>query len=88
MENPPLSSFIDGIGNGLGYSFVLIIVGVVRELLGSGSLFGIEILSKVSDGGWYTPNGLFLLAPSAFFIIGFIICAIRLYDSAQIEEDN
>ena len=86
MENPPLASFLDGFGNGLGYSFVLIIVGAIRELIGSGSLFGIVLFEKVTDGGWYTPNGLFLLAPSAFFIIGFIIWAIRAYDPSQIED--
>lgn len=86
MENPPWASLLDGIGNGLGYSFILIIVGVFRELLGSGSLFGQVLLVKVTDGGWYTPNGLFLLAPSAFFIIGFIIWAIRAYDPEQIED--
>ena len=86
MENPPMASFFDGLGNGLGYSFILIIVGFFRELLGSGSLFGTEIFHKVTEGGWYTPNGLFVLAPSAFFIIGFIIWLIRLYDPEQIEE--
>jgi len=70
MKNPPIPSFLDGIGNGLGYSFVLLVVGTIRELLGSGKLFGIEILPLVTEGGWYTPNGLLLLPPSAFFLIG------------------
>lgn len=86
MENPPRAAFLDGLGNGLGYSAVLIVVGVFRELLGSGTLLGITVFTKVTDGGWYTPNGLMLLAPSAFFIIGFIIWLIRLYDPSQIED--
>jgi Na+-transporting NADH:ubiquinone oxidoreductase subunit D len=73
MQNPPHMSFLDGVGNGLGYSFILICVAVVRELLGAGKLFGIEILPVVNAGGWYQPNGLLLLPPSAFFIIGLII---------------
>ena len=81
-------SLVDGIGNGLGYSFILVVVGVFRELFGSGKLFGYEILPIVTEGGWYEPNGMMLLAPSAFFIIGFIIWAIRTYDKSQIEEDN
>jgi Na+-transporting NADH:ubiquinone oxidoreductase subunit D len=87
MQNGPWASFVDGLGNGLGYSFILFAVGVIRELLGSGKLFGVEILKNVSEGGWYQPNGLMLLAPSAFFIIGFIIWGIRTYDKSQIEED-
>ena len=67
MKNPALPSFIDGIGNGLGYSLVLIFVAVIRELLGAGKLLGVEILPLVTDGGWYVPNGLMLLPPSAFF---------------------
>ena len=70
MKNSPGISFLDGIGNGLGYSVVLLVVAVVRELFGSGSILGITILLPVSDGGWYVPNGLMLLPPSAFFIIG------------------
>lgn len=85
MKSKPLPSFIDGIGNGLGYGFVLITVAFFRELLGSGKLFGVEILPLVSDGGWYQPNGLMLLAPSAFFLIGFMIWAIRTFKPAQIE---
>nr|WP_321982265.1 NADH:ubiquinone reductase (Na(+)-transporting) subunit D [uncultured Cohaesibacter sp.] len=85
MKNPPVASFLDGIGNGLGYSFILMLVGVVRELFGSGSLFGITILKTVNNGGWYVPNGLLLLPPSAFFIIGMIIWAFRTWKPNQVE---
>ena len=85
MKNPPVPSFLDGLGNGLGYSFVLIVVGVVRELFGAGSLMGIEILPVVTEGGWYNPNGLLLLPPSAFFLIGFLIWAIRAVQTEQVE---
>jgi Na+-transporting NADH:ubiquinone oxidoreductase subunit D len=85
MKSAPLPSFIDGVGNGLGYGFVLITVAFFRELLGSGKLFGVEVLPLVSDGGWYQPNGLMLLAPSAFFLIGFMIWAIRIIRPAQVE---
>ena len=85
MKNPPLPSFLDGIGNGLGYSLVLVIVGTVRELFGSGSLLGFEILQKVENGGWYQTNGLMLLAPSAFFIIGFFIWILRNQRVDQVE---
>jgi Na+-transporting NADH:ubiquinone oxidoreductase subunit D len=86
MKNPPVPSFLDGLGNGLGYSFVLIVVGVVRELFGAGSLMGVEILPVVTEGGWYNPNGLLLLPPSAFFLIGFLIWAIRAVQTEQVEE--
>jgi Na+-transporting NADH:ubiquinone oxidoreductase subunit D len=86
MKNPPGLSFLDGIGNGLGYSVVLIFVAVFRELLGSGSLFGFEILPLVTNGGWYYSNGLLLLPPSAFFIIGLFIWASRSLIPAQVEE--
>ncbi|MCL1141482.1 NADH:ubiquinone reductase (Na(+)-transporting) subunit D [Shewanella gaetbuli] len=85
MKTPPMMSFMDGIGNGLGYGAILLSVGFFRELLGNGSLFGIEILSKVSDGGWYQPNGLLLLPPSAFFLIGGLIWVIRTYKPDQVE---
>lgn len=88
MKNGPVASFMDGIGNGLGYSFILLIVGFFRELFGSGTIFGMPLLTKVADGGWYQPNGLMLLPPSAFVIIGFIIWAIRTKDPTQIEESN
>ncbi len=77
MKNPPLPSFIDGVGNGLGYSVILLAVGFLRELFGAGTLFGVEVLAKVTEGGWYYTNGMMLLPPSAFFIIGGLIWAIR-----------
>jgi len=86
MQNPPGISFIDGVGNGLGYSIVLMVVATIRELFGSGSLFGFEILTLVNNGGWYNPMGLMLLAPSAFFIIGLLIWALRSWKTEQIEE--
>jgi len=88
MKNPPLASFLDGIGNGLGYSVVLIVVAVVRELFGAGKLMGFEILPLVTDGGWYNPNGLLLLPPSAFFLIGMFIWALRSFDKEQVEEPD
>lgn len=88
MKNPPVASFLDGIGNGLGYSVVLISVAVVRELFGSGKLFGFEILPLVTDGGWYNPNGLLLLPPSAFFLIGGFIWILRSFQKEQVEEPD
>ncbi|HBC55853.1 MAG TPA: NADH:ubiquinone reductase (Na(+)-transporting) subunit D, partial [Gammaproteobacteria bacterium] len=88
MKNGPVLSFFDGIGNGLGYSLILMTVGAVRELFGSGKLFGIEILPLVSDGGWYNPNGLLLLPPSAFFLIGLFIWALRAQKKEQVEEPD
>ncbi len=85
MKNPPLPSFLDGLGNGLGYSALLLLVGTTRELLGSGSLLGYPILVLERDGGWYVPNGLLLLAPSAFFLIGLIIWGVRTWKKDQIE---
>ncbi|MGB4344190.1 MAG: NADH:ubiquinone reductase (Na(+)-transporting) subunit D [Moraxellaceae bacterium] len=85
MKNPPVISFIDGLGNGLGYSALLIVVAVIRELLGSGSLFGIPLLQTINNGGWYVPNGLLLLPPSAFFIIGLVIWALRSWKKDQQE---
>ena len=86
MSNTVRDSFLDGIGNGLGYSLILIIVGFFRELFGNGTLLNYTILPKVSDGGWYEPNGLMLLSPSAFFIIGFFIWVLRIWKTDQIEE--
>ncbi|HSS63777.1 MAG TPA: NADH:ubiquinone reductase (Na(+)-transporting) subunit D [Gammaproteobacteria bacterium] len=86
MKNPPWMSFLDGIGNGLGYSVVLIIVGTTRELLGSGTLLGYEILKSVNEGGWYYTNGMMLLPPSAFFIIGLLIWAVRTWKAEQVEK--
>ena len=88
MKNPPWESFLDGIGNGLGYSLILILVAIVRELFGSGSLLGYQILPTISEGGWYQPNGLMLLAPSAFIIIGLIIWAIRALNPEQVEQPD
>ncbi len=87
LKNEPFPSFLDGIGNGLGYSFILLTVGFVRELIGSGKLFGLTVFSSVNDGGWYLPNGMFLLAPSAFFLIGLIIWTIRSFKPEQVEEE-
>ncbi len=88
MKNPPIPSFIDGVGNGLGYSVILLGLAFIRELFGSGSLFGVTILTPVTEGGWYVPNGLLLLPPSAFFLIGFFIWAIRAWKPEQVEEDD
>jgi len=88
MKNPPGLSFLDGIGNGLGYSIVLLIVAFFRELFGAGKLLGFTILPNVNEGGWYLPNGLMLLPPSAFFIIGLLIWALRSWKTDQIEEEN
>jgi len=85
MKNPPGISFLDGIGNGLGYSVVLITVASLRELFGSGSLLGYEILPLIENGGWYQANGLMLLSPSAFFIIGFLIWGLRTMKKDQVE---
>lgn len=88
MQNPPVLSFFDGIGNGLGYSAMLIALGVIRELFGAGKLMGYEVLSVVNDGGWYQPNGMLLLPPSAFFLIGLFIWAIRSWKKDQIEQSS
>ncbi len=88
MSNTPGMSFLDGIGNGLGYGFVLLVVGFVRELLGSGSVFGITILQTIQNDGWYVPNGLLLLPPSAFFIIGLLIWVLRSVNPEQVEDNE
>src|SRR5690554_2658887 len=88
MNNTPFMSFLDGIGNGLGYSIVLLFVAFFRELLGAGSLFGVTLLPTVNTGGWYIPNGLLLLPPSAFFIIGLGIWALRAWKPEQVEEPD
>ncbi|SNZ06512.1 NADH:ubiquinone reductase (Na(+)-transporting) subunit D [Cohaesibacter gelatinilyticus] len=85
MKNGPVESFLDGIGNGLGYSLILMLVGVIRELFGTGKLFGVTILETVNNGGWYVPNGLLLLPPSAFFVIGLLIWAFRTWKPNQVE---
>ena len=87
MKNGPGMSFLDGMGNALGYSIILLFVGVFRELFGSGTLFGVEMFALAAEGGWYAPNGLMLLPPSAFFIIGFFIWALRTWKTDQIEEE-
>jgi len=88
MKNGVWMSFLDGIGNGLGYSLILLFVGVLRELLGSGQLFKETIVETVNNGGWYVPNGLMLLPPSAFFLIGLFIWALRSWKRDQIEREN
>ena len=87
MKNSVIDSFLDGIGNGFGYSVVLLVVGLLRELLGSGKLFGHEILRLTNEGGWYTGNGMMLLAPSAFFLVGLFIWVLRTLDPDQVEEE-
>ncbi|HCU64995.1 MAG TPA: NADH:ubiquinone reductase (Na(+)-transporting) subunit D [Rheinheimera sp.] len=86
MKSPPLMSFLDGIGNGLGYTVLLVIVAVIRELFGSGTLMGVEILPLISAGGWYQPMGLLLMPPSAFFIIGLFIWVLRTFRPEQQEK--
>lgn len=86
MKNPPIPSFLDGLGNGIGYSAMLIALAVVRELFGAGSLFGVEIIPLVTNGGWYVPNGLLLLPPSAFFLIGLFIWGLRTWKKDQLEK--
>lgn len=86
MKNGPFMSFIDGLGNGMGYSFILLVVAFFRELFGSGKILGITIFKTISEGGWYQPNGMALLAPSAFFVIGAIIWVIRIFKPDQIED--
>jgi Na+-transporting NADH:ubiquinone oxidoreductase subunit D len=88
MQNPPVLSFFDGIGNGLGYSAMLIVLGLVRELFGAGKLLGFEIIPLINDGGWYQPNGLLLLPPSAFFLIGLFIWALRSWKKDQLEKPS
>jgi Na+-transporting NADH:ubiquinone oxidoreductase subunit D len=86
MQNEPWPSFVDGVGNGLGYSLILISVGFVRELLGSGKVLGMTVMPLVTDGGWYTPNGLMVLAPAAFFLIAMAIWIMRTINPELIEE--
>lgn len=87
MKNGPVASFLDGVGNGFGYAVLLLCVGVVRELFGSGKLFGFSIFSLTTEGGWYQSNGLLLLPPSAFFIIGVLIWVLRTFRPEQIEKE-
>ncbi len=88
MQSPPVLSFFDGIGNGLGYSAMLVALGIIRELFGAGKLMGYEIIPVVNDGGWYQPNGLLLLPPSAFFLIGLFIWALRSWKKEQLEKPS
>jgi len=87
MQNKPFLSVIDGFGNGLGYGLVLMAVAFVRELFGSGKLFGFSIMPLTTEGGWYEPNGMMLLAPAAFFLIGCFIWVVRTWKTEQVEED-
>ncbi len=86
MQNPPWLSLLDGVGNGLGYSAVLLLVGLIRELIGTGKVYGYVVLPTVNDGGWYTPNSMFLLAPAAFFIIGVMVWVLRTWKPEQQEK--
>lgn len=85
MHNPPLPSMLDGLGNGLGYSLVLLVVAAIRELFGAGTLVGFPVLPLAADGGWYVPMRLMLLAPSAFIILGLMVWAIRSVRRVQAE---
>lgn len=86
MKNGPAMSFLDGLGNGLGYSVLLIIVGIIRELFGSGKLLDFTIFPTIADGGWYHTNGLLMLPASSFFIIGLLIWALRTWKTDQVED--
>ena len=88
MKNPPMASFYDGIGNGLGYSMVLLVVGFFRELFGAGKLWGYEVFALTTDGGWYVANGMMLMPPCAFFLIGLLIWVIRIRDKKQVEKPD
>ena len=85
MQNGPWLSFVDGLGNGLGYSIILILLAFIKELLGAGTLFGFEILPLVQNGGWYVGNNFLLLAPSSFFLIGLMIWGLRSWKTEQVE---
>jgi Na+-transporting NADH:ubiquinone oxidoreductase subunit D len=87
MQNKPWDSILDGLGNGFGYAIVLLAVGFFRELIGAGKLFGQQVLPLVSEGGWYQPNGLFALAPGAFFLIGIFIWLLRTFKPQLVTED-
>jgi len=87
LKNPPTLSILDGLGNGFGYTFILLFVGFFRELFGSGKLLGYTIFTLNTEGGWYNPNGLFLLSPSAFIIIGLFIWFVRAWKPEQVEEE-
>ena len=87
MKNGPWLSFVDGIGNGLGYGWILVAIGCVREIFGSGKLLGYEVFPLATEGGWYSQNGLMVISPSAFFLIGLIIWGIRTWKPEQVEQD-
>lgn len=87
LQNPPWLSFLDGIGNGLGYSMILIILGVIREIFGSGKILGYTVLTPVTEGGWYYPNGMLLMAPGALFIIAILIWLLRTWKPEQQEKE-
>jgi Na+-transporting NADH:ubiquinone oxidoreductase subunit D len=87
MQNPPRLAIVDGLGNGLGYGLILMVVAFLRELFGTGKVFGFTILAPVTEGGWYVPNGLMVLAPAAFFLIGCFIWVVRSFKPEQIEEE-
>ncbi len=87
MQNPPLRSLLDGIGNGLGYAALLLVTGAAREILGAGEFWGIPVLPLASEGGWFTPNGLMGLSPGAFFVIGFLIWFLRTLRPEQVEAE-
>ncbi|MDH5559266.1 MAG: NADH:ubiquinone reductase (Na(+)-transporting) subunit D [Deltaproteobacteria bacterium] len=88
MKNGVGLSLLDGLGNALGYSLILFVVGFIRELTGSGKLLGFNILTPITEAGWYQPNGLMLLPPSAFFLIGIFIWILRSWKKDQVEKDN
>jgi len=87
LKNPAVPSILDGLGNGFGYTFILLFVGFFRELFGAGKLMGYSIFTLNTEGGWYNPNGLFLLSPSAFILIGILIWIIRTWKPEQVEEE-
>ena len=88
MKNPPLPSLLEGLGNGLGYSLILMVVAFFRELFGSGTIWGVVILPSTTNGGWYVANGMMLMPPSAFFIIGLLIWGLRSWKRSQIEKSE
>ncbi len=88
MKNPPLLSLYDGIGNGIGYSVILMLLAFLRELFGAGKIWGIQVLPVSTEGGWYIANGMMLMPPSAFFLIGLFIWALRAWKTEQVEKPD